>query len=88
MDILQWARKVQAIAQNGLEFTQDSFDRDRFQQLQQLVSTILTSEVGITPGQLKGLWLGDEGYATPKVDVRGGVFKQDTVLMVRERSDG
>ena len=88
MDILQWARKVQAIAQNGLEFTRDSFDRDRFLQLQQLVSTILTSEVGITPGQLKGLWLGDEGYATPKVDVRGGVFDHDKVLMVRERSDG
>jgi ADP-ribose pyrophosphatase YjhB (NUDIX family) len=87
-DILQWARKVQAIAQNGLEFTQDTFDRDRFEQLQQLVTTILTSELQITPGQLKGLWLGDEGYATPKVDVRGGVFEQDKVLMVRERSDG
>jgi ADP-ribose pyrophosphatase YjhB (NUDIX family) len=87
-DILQWARKVQAIAQNGLEFTQDTFDRDRFEQLQQLVTTILTSELEIEPGQLKGLWLGDEGYATPKVDVRGGVFQQDEVLMVRERSDG
>jgi ADP-ribose pyrophosphatase YjhB (NUDIX family) len=87
-NILQWARKVQAIAQNGLEFTKDTFDRDRFEQLQQLVTSILTSELEITPRQLKGLWQGDEGYATPKVDVRGGVFEQDTVLMVRERSDG
>ncbi len=87
-DILQWARKVQAIAQNGLEFTRDTFDRDRFEQLQQLVTTILTSELAITPGELKGLWQGDEGYATPKVDVRGGVFEQDKVLLVRERSDG
>jgi ADP-ribose pyrophosphatase YjhB (NUDIX family) len=87
-DILQWARKVQAIAQNGLEFTRDTFDRDRFEQLQQLVATILTSELAITPGELKGLWQGDEGYATPKVDVRGGVFEQDKVLLVRERSDG
>lgn len=87
-DILQWARKVQAIAQNGLEFTRDTFDRDRFEQLQQLVTTILTSELTITPGELKGLWKGDEGYATPKVDVRGGVFEQDKVLLVRERSDG
>ena len=87
-DILQWARKVQAIAQNGLEFTRDTFDRDRFEQLQQLVTTILTSELAITPGELKGLWQGDEGYATPKVDVRGGVFQQDKVLLVRERSDG
>jgi ADP-ribose pyrophosphatase YjhB (NUDIX family) len=86
--ILQWARKVQAIAQNGLEFTKDPFDRDRFEQLQQLVTTILTSELEVTPGQLKGLWRGDEGYATPKVDVRGGVFDQAGVLLVRERSDG
>jgi ADP-ribose pyrophosphatase YjhB (NUDIX family) len=88
VDILRWARKVQAIAQNGLEFTRDTFDRDRFEQLQQLVTTILTSELAITPGELKGLWQGDEGYATPKVDVRGGVFEQDKVLLVRERSDG
>jgi ADP-ribose pyrophosphatase YjhB (NUDIX family) len=88
MNILQWARKVQAIAQNGLEFTQDPFDRERFEQLQQLVATILSSEVGISSAQLQGLWVGDEGYATPKVDVRGAVFDQDEVLLVRERSDG
>jgi ADP-ribose pyrophosphatase YjhB (NUDIX family) len=87
-NILQWARKVQAIAQNGLMFTQDPFDRERFEQLQQLVTAILSSELAITPGQVQGLWLGDEGYATPKVDVRGGVFDQDEVLLVRERSDG
>jgi ADP-ribose pyrophosphatase YjhB (NUDIX family) len=86
--ILQWARKVQAIAQNGLTFSQDPFDRERFEQLQQLVTTILTAELAITAGQLQGLWVGDEGYATPKVDVRGAVFEQNKVLLVRERSDG
>jgi len=87
-NILEWARKVQAIAQNGLAFTRDEFDRLRFQQLQGLVSEILTSELNITSAQLAGVWQGEEGYATPKVDVRGGVFQQDRVLMVRERSDG
>jgi ADP-ribose pyrophosphatase YjhB (NUDIX family) len=86
--ILQWARKVQAIAQNGLTFTQDPFDRERFEQLQQLVTVILTTELEITAGQVQGLWLGDEGYATPKVDARGAVFEADKVLLVRERSDG
>src|SRR5712671_193588 len=86
--ILQWARKVQAIAQNGLTFTQDPFDRERYQQLQELVTTMLTSQLPITPEQLQGLWQGDDGYATPKVDVRGAVFDQDRVLLVRERSDG
>ena len=86
--ILQWARKVQAIAQNGLTFTRDPFERERYQQLQDLVTTILTSYLPITPEQLQALWVGDDGYATPKIDVRGGVFDQDKVLLVRERSDG
>ena len=38
--------------------------------------------------QAKGFWEGDEGYVTPKVDVRGGIFEDDRVLLVRERSDG
>ncbi len=87
-NILEWARKVQAIAQNGLAFTKDPFDQERFEQLQQLVTQILTAHLPITPEHLATLWQGDEGYATPKVDVRGGVFQQDTVLLVRERSDG
>ncbi|MDB6162047.1 MAG: ADP-ribose pyrophosphatase [Gammaproteobacteria bacterium] len=86
--ILQWARKVQAIAQNGLTFTRDPFDRERYEQLQELVTTILTSHLPITPDQLQALWVGDDGYATPKIDVRGGVFDQAKVLLVRERSDG
>jgi ADP-ribose pyrophosphatase YjhB (NUDIX family) len=30
----------------------------------------------------------EQGYSTPKLDVRGAMFKDDTVLLVRERSDG
>jgi ADP-ribose pyrophosphatase YjhB (NUDIX family) len=86
--ILEWARQVQAIAQNGLVFTRDPFDRERFLQLQQLVSGILSSELDLSEGQVRKLWSHDTGYATPKVDSRGCIFDGDTVLLVRERSDG
>jgi ADP-ribose pyrophosphatase YjhB (NUDIX family) len=87
--VLAWARKVQAIAQNGLLFTQDSFDRDRFQQLQTLADSIVAAELDIPLGSARTVWnKGEEGYATPKVDVRGGVFQGDQILLVRERTDG
>jgi ADP-ribose pyrophosphatase YjhB (NUDIX family) len=86
--ILEWTRQVQAIAQNGLAFTRDPFDRERFLQLQQLVSRILSSELDLSEGQVRELWSHDEGYATPKVDSRGCIFDGDQVLLVRERSDG
>ena len=87
-DILTWARKVQAIAQNGLLFTHDTFDRERYTQLQDLANSIVSAELDIPLGKAKAFWDKEDGYATPKVDVRGGVFDGDRVLLVRERSDG
>jgi ADP-ribose pyrophosphatase YjhB (NUDIX family) len=86
--ILEWARKVQAIAQNGLAFTQDSFDRERYQQLQDLVQQVLQAQLDVPAGVAASFWTGEHGYATPKVDVRGAIFIADRVLLVRERSDG
>lgn len=86
--ILEWARKVQAIAQNGLTFTQDPFDRERYQQLQDLVSQVLQAQLDVPVAHAAAFWEGEHGYATPKVDVRGAVFTGDRVLLVRERSDG
>ena len=86
--LLEWARKVQAIAQNGLAFVSDPFDRERYAQLQELVAELLGSELGIPLDQAHAFWAGEHGYATPKVDVRGAVFDGDRVLLVRERSDG
>ena len=80
--------QVQAIAQNGLAFTTDPFDKERYIQLTELVASILATELDIPVAQAKGFWAGDTGYVTPKVDVRGGIFEDGSVLLVRERSDG
>ncbi|HXZ59982.1 MAG TPA: NUDIX hydrolase [Steroidobacteraceae bacterium] len=86
--LLEWARKVQAIAQNGLAFSRDPFDRARYQELQELTTTMLSTELEVPLATARAFWEGEHGYATPKVDVRGGVFRGDEVLLVRERADG
>jgi ADP-ribose pyrophosphatase YjhB (NUDIX family) len=86
--VLEWARKVQAIAQNGLAFTHDPFDRERYEQLSQLVGQLLAQHLSLPLSEAHSLWDGERGYATPKVDVRGGLFRDGEVLLVRERSDG
>jgi ADP-ribose pyrophosphatase YjhB (NUDIX family) len=87
-DLLQWVRKVQAIAQNGLAFTHDPFDHERYTQLAELAAQLLAEQLTLPVEAARALWSQDEGYATPKVDVRGGVFLDERVLLVRERSDG
>ena len=88
MNVLDWARKVRAIAQNGLLFTHDAFDRERYEKLQALTDSLVADELGLPVEEVKSLWKYDPGYVTPKVDVRGAVFKDEGILLVRERSDG
>ncbi|HYL03011.1 MAG TPA: NUDIX hydrolase [Steroidobacteraceae bacterium] len=86
--LLAWVRELQAIAQNGLAFSRDPFDRARYTQLRELATRMLSGELGTPPETVRALFEGESGYATPKVDVRGGVFRDGEVLLVRERSDG
>ena len=57
-------------------------------ELQRLAAALLAGELEIPLERAEAFWSGEEGYATPKVDVRGGVFTADRVLLVRERADG
>ena len=85
---LAWAREIQAVAQSGLHFTRDPYDRDRYQALQALSGRILAEAAGADPQAIAGLFAAQEGYATPKVDVRGAAFDaQGRLLLVREAQD-
>ncbi len=86
--LLEWIRKLHAIAQNGPAFSQDPFDRERYLQLQELAVNALHTELDVPLERAAAFWEGEYGYATPKVDVRGAVFEDERVLLVRERSDG
>ena len=85
---IEWVRRLQAIAQNGLTFCKDPFDRERYEQVRRVAEEILASYADIDATLISNLFRGERGYATPKIDVRGAVFHENRVLLVREQSDG
>ncbi len=87
-DWLKWARQVQAIGQTGLFFSQNEFDRVRYQQLVELASEMMSAASGLPQETFQADFQMQRGYATPKVDVRAAVFQNNQVLLVRERQDG
>jgi ADP-ribose pyrophosphatase YjhB (NUDIX family) len=86
---LTWARSIQSIAQNGLFYAENDFDLERYLKLQQIAAHMVSYSADLDHADvLANFQLGD-GYATPKVDVRGAVFNQQgEMLMVREKIDG
>jgi ADP-ribose pyrophosphatase YjhB (NUDIX family) len=84
---LVWAREIQAMAQTGLTFTKDAYDQERYERLRQLAAEMMGQSAGIDMKVIKDLFAEQTGYATPKIDVRGAVFKDSKILLVQERSD-
>jgi ADP-ribose pyrophosphatase YjhB (NUDIX family) len=81
-------REMRAIAQIGLTFCEDTFDRQRFERIRELGAALIARGGEEDLEKVLGLFQRDAGYATPKVDVRGAAFRDGKILLVREISDG
>lgn len=85
---LDLARRLLALSQTGLHFSQDEYDRERYREMGEIGVQLLALESQRDVEQLRTAWFVEDGYATPKLDVRGAIFRDDRVLLVRERVDG
>ncbi len=85
---LGWVQQVQALAQDGLAYTQNPFDRERYESLQALAARIIAEYSSNEFEAVHELLKEQAGYATPKLDCRGVVFKDGKLLLVKELADG
>jgi ADP-ribose pyrophosphatase YjhB (NUDIX family) len=86
--VLRWSKRLFAIAQTGLNYAQSPFDVQRYEEIRSIAAEMMASRSTHSPGALVELFKADRGYATPKVDVRGFVFRDNKLLLVREKEDG
>jgi ADP-ribose pyrophosphatase YjhB (NUDIX family) len=84
---LRWAQRVQAIAQTGLLYAKDPFDRQRYEELREIAIEMAES-AGASAAAARAAFTSEDSYPTPKVDVRAIVFRGDEVLLVREARTG
>jgi ADP-ribose pyrophosphatase YjhB (NUDIX family) len=85
---LRIGRELRAIAQIGLTFGKDQFDRQRYTRVRELAAALIAEGSNERPDTVLGLFGQDCGYATPKIAVRGAAFRDGRILLVREISDG
>lgn len=84
---LSWAKQLQAIAQAGLAYSENKYDRERFEQIRGLSVEIMAHYTEAGTEKIRDLFCGETGYQTPKVDVRAAIFKDEKILLVKESID-
>ena len=84
---LEWAKELQFIAQAGLTYTKDPFDKERFERVREIAAEIISLQGRLPLAQVKDLFCNETGFQTSKLDTRAAIFKDDKILLVEE-NDG
>ena len=89
MDLLSLLDEIQTIARNGLNFTPNPYDRERYERLLQMAATYYGRALDLPPAAARERLVGELGYITPKVGAHAAVFDAGgQILLVRRTDDG
>lgn len=82
-------KRIQALAEIGLEFSNSAYDIDRYREIQEISLQMLETLTKVPVSEITPVILENNGYKTPKVDVRAVVFNEEgKILLIREKADG
>jgi len=87
--LLIHAQRLQALAQAGLAYTTNLYDRERYEEIR-AISVRLLEELTEEPlEKIIRVFASEDGYQTPKVDIRAVLVREGPeILLVREKLDG
>lgn len=83
---LTWTKDLQSIAQAGLYYGKDVFDRERYEKIREISAQMMSEISELDVGKVKDLFCNEIVYQTPKIDTRSAIFKNDRILLVREKN--
>jgi ADP-ribose pyrophosphatase YjhB (NUDIX family) len=83
---LKWAMEIQSLAQIGLTYTDNVYDRERYERLREISAEMIAEKSNINLERVKDLFCHETGYQTPKIDTRAAIMKENKILLVHENN--
>ena len=81
---LKWAIEIQSLAQAGLTYTDNNYDKERYERLREISAEIIEKKTQLNIEKVEELFCNEEGYQTPKIDTRAAIFKDNKILLVHK----
>jgi len=81
-------KRIQALAEIGLEYSNTNYDIERYREIQEICLEMLEQLTDVPITKIQAIIQENNGYKTPKVDVRAVVFNAEgQILLVQEKVD-
>jgi ADP-ribose pyrophosphatase YjhB (NUDIX family) len=87
MDIMPLLDELQTIARNGLAYTSNPYDKERYERLLELASSYHGKTLDIPPDEVKQRFAKELGYITPKVGGDAAIFDASGNILLVLRTD-
>jgi len=88
MDIFSLLDEIQTIARNGLHFSANPYDRERYERLMGWTGQTYADLLQTSDETIRTRFLNEVGYITPKVGADAAIFNENGEILLMERADG
>lgn len=88
MDLITMLNEVQGIARSGLHYTENYYDRERYERLLALAVEGYAVELGLAETAVRSRFEQELGTITPKIGADAAIFNEKGEILLMERADG
>ena len=86
-DFAKALQRMLAITDTGLTYTRDPFDRERYENLRQILWSVLQDQTELKQEELTAILKPTGSYATPLMDVRAWIVQDQKICLVRGQGE-
>ena len=86
-DFAKAIQRMLAITDTGLIYTKDPYDRERYEDLRQILWSVLQDQTELDQEELTAIFQPSGSYATPLMDVRAWIVQNQKVCLVRGQGE-
>jgi 8-oxo-dGTP pyrophosphatase MutT (NUDIX family) len=86
-NLLGLLEEITAIAQLGLNYSKDPYDRGRYSRLLELAAGEYADFTGFSTDSIRQRFTRELGYITPKIGVQGALFNAEGKILLEQRVD-
>ena len=86
-DFAKAIQRMLAITDTGLTYTKDPYDRERYEDLRQILWSVLQDQTELDQEELTAILKPTGSYATPLMDVRAWIVQDQKICLVRGQGE-
>ncbi|MCI0441200.1 MAG: NUDIX hydrolase N-terminal domain-containing protein [Chloroflexi bacterium] len=87
-DAYQIADELRAVANLGLRFAVNDYDRERYQHILSLAARLIAALEGRAEDDVMAQFEDNMGHVSPTIGAEGVVFHEDRILLIRREDNG